>query len=47
MSSLSRGGGKMFGWIRTSHEAQVQSPAAAALGLGQVEMTLQHSMLTM
>lgn len=38
-------GSKMFGWIRTSHEAQVQSPAA--LGLGQVEMTLQHSMLTL
>lgn len=38
-------GSKMFGWIRTSHEAQVQSPAA--LGLGQVEMTLQHSVLTL
>lgn len=41
---LSRGS-KMFGWIRTSHGAQVQSPAA--LGLGQVEVTLEHSMLTM
>lgn len=40
---LSRG--SMFGGIRTSHEAQVQSPAV--LGLGQVEMTLQHSMLAM
>lgn len=30
----------MFGWIRASHEAQVQSPAV--LGLGQVEMTLQQ-----
>lgn len=34
----------MFGWIRTSHEARVQSPAAP--GLGQVEMTPQHSLLT-
>lgn len=32
----------MFGWIRTSHETQVQSPAV--LGLGQVEMTAaQHT----
>lgn len=30
----------MFGWIRASHAAQVQSPAVP--GLGQVEMTLQQ-----
>lgn len=40
---LSRGS-KMLGWISTSHEAQVQSPAA--LGLGQVETPFQHSMLS-
>ena len=34
-------GGKMSGWIRASHEAQVQKQAT--LGLGKVEMTLQPS----
>lgn len=40
---MSSRGSKMFGWIRTSHEVQIQSPAV--LGLGQVEMTLQQNML--
>lgn len=31
---LSRGGSKMFGWIRTSHEARVQSTAALGFGTG-------------